>query len=145
MSILSSVLGGVLQNALGGQSQQAGGGLMNIVLGMLQQGGGAGGASGASGLDAILGQVTKAGFGDHAQSWVGNGPNMPLPTDAVSKIFGQGQVQQWASQLGLSHDQASGGLAAALPEIINHLTPNGQAAQDHELDSLMGALKGFMR
>jgi uncharacterized protein YidB (DUF937 family) len=142
MSLLSSVLGGVLQNALGGgHTPQASSGLTNILMGML----GGGGAGGGSGLDAILGQVTKAGFGKEAQSWVGTGANMPISPDAVSQIFGHGQVQQWSQQLGLSPQQTQGGLAAALPELINHLTPGGQVTQGAELDGLLGALKGLIK
>lgn len=141
MNILGSLLGSALQNALGGQPAQAGGGnLVNLVLSMLQ--GGQGGAAG--GLQSMIEQVTRAGFGKEAQSWVGTGANLPINADAIGQIFGQGQLQQMAQQLGLNQQQTAGGLAAALPEIINHLTPQGQVPHAGELDGLMGMLKGAL-
>lgn len=140
MSLLNSILGSALQSALGGGQQAAGGNLVNMVLGMLQ--GGQGGAAG--GLQSIIGQLTKAGLGQQVQSWVGTGQNMPVSADQLAQAFGPGQMQQWAQQLGLNHEQTAGGLAAALPEIINHLTPNGQVPHTNELDGLMGMLKGAL-
>ena len=152
MGLLDGLLGGVLQSALGGGQQSSGlqGQLINLALGMLTKSGqGAGGAGGAGGggggLDQILGQFTQAGLGQQAQSWVGNGPNMPVSPDQLTQVFGQGQIQQWAKQLGVDHQQAAGGLAAALPELINQLTPKGQVPQASELDGLLGMLRGALK
>jgi uncharacterized protein YidB (DUF937 family) len=148
MGLLDGLLGGVLQSALGGGGQQQGiqGNLINLALGMLTkgQGGQAQGAQG-SGLEAILGQLTQSGLGDHVKSWVGTGQNMPLSADQLTQAFGQGQVQQWAQQLGLNQQQAAGGLAAALPELINQLTPQGQVPQASQLDGLLGMLRGAIK
>jgi uncharacterized protein YidB (DUF937 family) len=141
--MLGSILGNVLQSALGGGAQRGGGGLnlMNIILGMLQQGGGAGGQNG---LQSIIEQVTRAGFGQQAQSWVGSGQNMPISPEQIMEIFGQGQVQQWAQQSGLSPQETAGGLSGILPEVINQMTPQGQMTQGAELDGLLSALQGSL-
>jgi uncharacterized protein YidB (DUF937 family) len=44
--------------------------------------------------------------------------------------------------LGLSHADASSGLAQVLPKIIDHLTPNGQLPADHA-DLLTQALSAL--
>jgi uncharacterized protein YidB (DUF937 family) len=36
-----------------------------------------------------------------------------------------------ASKVGLSPDQASGGLAQLLPELVNQMTPGGQVPDNH--------------
>lgn len=151
MGLLDGLLGGVLQSALGGGQQSSGiqGQLINLALGMLTgKGSGAaasGGAGGMGGLDQIIGQFTQAGLGQQAQSWIGTGQNMPISPDQLTQVFGQGQIQQWAQQLGVGQQEAAGGLAAALPELINQLTPKGQVPQASELDGLLGMLKGALK
>lgn len=146
MGLLDGLLGGVLQNALGGGAQQQQGlqgTLINAVLSMLTKG--QGGQGGASGLDAILGQLTQAGLGDHVKSWVGSGQNMPVSADQITQALGHGQIGDLAKQLGLDHQQAAGGLAAALPELINQLTPHGEVPQASQLDGLLGMLRGAIK
>lgn len=146
MGLLDGVLGNVLGSVLGGGQQQAAGGnpMLNIVLGMLANGGGQGGQGG--GLGGLVQQFQKAGMGDVIGSWIGNGPNAAISPDQLSQVLGSGQLGQIAQQLGMSHGDAAGQLSQILPEIINHLTPNGQApagglgnAQD-----IMGMLGGLL-
>jgi uncharacterized protein YidB (DUF937 family) len=143
MGLLDSVIGAVAGNALGGGSQAGGMGgmlgsllgggggggqsaLLNIVLGMVaNQAGGNHGAGG--GLGDLMGKFQQGGLGDVAASWVGSGQNMPVSADQLSNVFGSDMLGQIASQLGVSHGDAAGQLSQMLPEVINHLTPHGQA------------------
>jgi uncharacterized protein YidB (DUF937 family) len=143
MGLLDSVIGAVAGNALGGGSQAGGMGgmlgsllgggggggqsaLLNIVLGMVaNQAGGNHGAGG--GLGDLIGKFQQGGLGDVAASWVGSGQNMPVSADQLSNVFGSDMLGQIASQLGVSHGEAAGQLSQMLPEVINHLTPHGQA------------------
>ena len=45
----------------------------------------------------------------------------------LSNVLGPDVIGQIASQLGLSHGDAAGQLSQMLPEVINRLTPHGQA------------------
>jgi uncharacterized protein YidB (DUF937 family) len=143
MGLLDSVIGAVAGNALGGGNQAGGMGgmlgsllgggggggqsaLLNIVLGMVaNQAGGNHGAGG--GLGDLMGKFQQGGLGDVAASWVGSGQNMPVSADQLSNVFGSDMLGQIASQLGVSHGEAAGQLSQMLPEVINHLTPHGQA------------------
>ena len=120
-------LGGVLGSLLGGGA--AGGGqsaLLNIVLGMVANK--AGGNQGAGGgLGDLISKFQQGGLGDVAASWVGSGQNMPVSADQLSNVFGSDMLNQIASQLGVSQSEAAGQLSQMLPEVVNHLTPNGQA------------------
>lgn len=151
MGLLDGLLGSALQSALGGGQQSSGmqGQLINLALQMLTKGSGGhagpGAGVGANPLEAILGQFTQAGLGQQAQSWVGTGQNMPISPDQLSQVFGQGQIQQWAQQLGASPEQTAGGLSAALPEMINQLTPKGQVGQGADLEGLLGMLRGSIK
>jgi uncharacterized protein YidB (DUF937 family) len=60
------------------------------------------------------------------QSWIGNGANLPISADQLTRVLGSPQVQQMAQQAGLNPQELSGALAQILPHIVDHLTPNGQ-------------------
>ena len=108
------VLGGVL-GSLGGQmGSQV---LLTVAMGMLQKSGG---------LEGILAKFRAQGHGKAVDSWVGTGENHEISGDQVKAVLGESTVSEVAKQLGTSHEEASGSLAALLPELINSLTPNGQ-------------------
>lgn len=92
------------------------GGIMAVLLQMLQQNGGLGG---------LMSQFQQAGYGDHANSWVSQGQNQPINGDILSKVLGSGQLDQIAQQLGMSRGQAADQMASALPDVVNHMTPQG--------------------
>jgi uncharacterized protein YidB (DUF937 family) len=118
MGMLDSLLGGMMS----GGTQQGQSPLMQLALQMIQQNGG---------LPGIMAKLQQAGLGDHAKSWVGTGQNMPVSGDQLSKALGGADVGALAQQLGLSHGEASSGLAAMLPQIIDQMTPHGQVPSDH--------------
>lgn len=81
------------------------------------------------GLGGLVQSLEKAGLGNVASSWVGNGANLPISADQISSVLGGSTVAGLAEKLGMSHEQVSGGLAQMLPQIVDHLTPNGQVPQ----------------
>lgn len=134
--------GGGLGNVLGGMlgGGQGGGGLGGMLGSVL--GGGQGGASagGLGGLGALLNGFQQAGMGDQVASWVGTGQNMPISAADVSKVFGGGALAQIAQQAGVSQGDASAGLAALLPQLVDHLTPKGQLPEGGQLEASLGGL-----
>jgi uncharacterized protein YidB (DUF937 family) len=119
-----------------GGGQQGGGGLGGILGSMLGGGGNQAPAQAApdvGGLGGILEAFQKGGLGHIADSWVGTGENLPVDADQVTQALGQDKIAQMANQLGMSHGDVSGGLAKILPDLINHVTPNGQVPQDHSM------------
>lgn len=122
MGLLDGLLGSVMGGMMGGGQQQAANPLLQIALQLLQQNGG---------LQGVLGKFQQAGYGDQVQSWVGTGQNLPIDAGALSQIFGQGQLGQIAQQLGVSHEEAAGQLAQALPQVVDRMTPNGQIPEGH--------------
>ncbi len=148
MGLLDGLLGNVIGSALGGGGQQAGGAnpMLNIVLGMLANGGGAQGGGAMGGLGGLLGQFQQAGLGHVMESWIGSGANHAISGDQITQVLGSGQIGQIAQQLGLSHGDAAGQLAQMLPQIINHVTPNGQAPAGGlgSAGDIMGMLGGLL-
>ena len=112
-----------------------GGGLSDVLKGGL---GGllAGGAAGSvlsGGLGDLLNQFQQKGQGDTANSWVSNSPNKQISPGDLASALGADQINSLASQSGLSSDELLKGLSQYLPDVINHLTPDGRLPNANEL------------
>jgi uncharacterized protein YidB (DUF937 family) len=93
-------------------------------------------------LAGLVQQFTDAGLGREASSRVGTGQNLPLSTEQLSQVFGQGNVRTLGEQFNLSSESASAGLASLLPALIDHLTPKGQVDSETPLTASLSQLRG---
>ena len=118
--LLNSMMGAT--GNLGGMNSQQSP-LLQMALQLLQQNGG---------IEGVLAKFQQAGYGAQAGSWVSTGQNMPISGDILAQVLGSGQLGQIAQQLGMSHGEAAGGLASVLPQVIDHMTPQGQVPADHD-------------
>lgn len=141
MGLLDSVMG-----ALGGGGQQqvpgAGGGqaaLIGAVLAMLNQNGAAGG-----GLGGLVAKFQQGGLGDVVGSWISSGHNLPISPTQLQDVLGSDLIGQLASQLGLSHHDASAQLSQVLPQVVDHLTPNGQLPAEGEASPGVGDIGAIL-
>ncbi len=116
---LGGTLGGLLQGGLGG------------TLGGLLAGGAAGSIL-SGGLGDLLNQFQQSGHGDAANSWVSTGPNRQISPNDLANALGVDQINALASQTGLSREELLAGLSQQLPEVINHLTPDGRMPTEQE-------------
>ena len=112
-----------------------GGGLGDILKGGL---GGllAGGAAGSvlsGGLGDLLRQFQQNGQGEVANSWVGTGPNKQISPDDLANALGADQINALSAQSGLSRDELLAGLSRHLPDVVNHLTPDGRLPSESEV------------
>jgi uncharacterized protein YidB (DUF937 family) len=137
MSLLGSILGSVL----GGQQQQAQNPLLSIAMSLLANNGQQGG------LQGLMGAFNQAGLGPVLQSWIGSGQNMPISGDQLQQVLGSGALGDIARQLGMSQGEASNQLSALLPELVDKLTPQGQAPQGGlgNANDIMGLLGQLMK
>lgn len=128
---------GLLDNLVSGLAGGAAGGNSPVIsaIGSLLGGGGAQGG----GLGALVSQFTQAGFGQHIQSWISSGQNLPISASEISQVLGSQKVQELAQAAGIDPSQMAGHLSQLLPQLIDHLTPNGQVPQGGSID-IMGAL-----
>jgi uncharacterized protein YidB (DUF937 family) len=125
--------GGALPGGLG--SALGGGGLGDLLKGGL---GGllAGGAAGSvisGGLSDVLKQLQQSGHGEAANSWVGRGENKPIAPGDLAGALGADQINALSSQSGLSRDELLDGLSKYLPQVVDHLTPEGRLPSDSEV------------
>jgi uncharacterized protein YidB (DUF937 family) len=108
------------------------GGLLTGGLGGLLAGGAAGSAI-SGGLGDLLKQLQQTGHGDTANSWVSPGPNKQIAPGDLASALGADQISSLMSQSGLSRDELLSGLSQHLPDVINHLTPDGRLPTDDEV------------
>lgn len=148
---LGGVLGSVLGGLTGGQQQAPQAGNFNasslliavvpLVLGWIQQNGG---------LQGALAKLQGAGLGGQVQSWVdpsqGNGA---VNVEQIQSLFGGQQVEQVAQQANVPTNEVYGAISTVLPQIIDSLTPQGDAT-DHteangDIQNVMNLVSGFLK
>ncbi|HEY3794745.1 MAG TPA: YidB family protein [Bradyrhizobium sp.] len=108
------------------------GGLLQGGLGGLLAGGAAGSVI-SGGLGDLVKQLQQNGHGDTANSWVSPGPNKSISPGDLANALGADQINSLMSQSGLSRDQLLSGLSQHLPDVVNHLTPDGRLPSENEL------------
>jgi uncharacterized protein YidB (DUF937 family) len=130
-------LGGGQPNAAPAPSPAAnpaptgGGGLGGLLGGLLA--GGAAGSVISGGLGDLLKQFQQNGQGEAANSWVSPGPNKPVSPGDLANALGADQINSLMSQSGLSRDDLLAGLSQHLPDVVNHLTPDGRLPTESEV------------
>jgi uncharacterized protein YidB (DUF937 family) len=129
MSFLDSIggLGGVVDK-LGGSDK-----VMGMAKGLLDQ---------AGGVDGLVQKFQGAGAGGKAESWVGTGDNQPVSPEEVTRALGDQEVEAVAQEAGVSKDEAAGGLAQLLPQLVDRLTPEGKVPDAGGLQGQLGKLLG---
>ena len=108
------------------------GGLLQGGLGGLLAGGAAGSVI-SGGLGDLLKQLQQNGHGDTANSWVSPGPNKSIAPGDLANALGADQINSLMSQSGLSRDELLSGLSQHLPDVVNHLTPEGRLPTENEV------------
>ena len=129
-SVTASLPGGGIDGG-GGMSGGLGGLLKGGLGGLLA--GGAAGSVISGGLGDLLKQLQQNGHGETANSWVGPGANKPISSGDLANALGADQINALSAQSGLSRDDLLSGLSQYLPDVVNHLTPDGRLPTESEL------------
>ena len=140
MALLPVVLG-MLANRSAGAASRGGSGLPG-GMGNRVDPGEVGASGGLGGLGDLLEQFTRGGYGRQAQSWLSTGPNEPIDPGALSEVFGNDRIAQIAEQAGVSEDEARGGLAELLPDVVDHFSPDGRLPPT---DQLLAGIDDYQR
>lgn len=145
MSILST-LAGALEGAPAGSGTSNGinlggiassGALISEVISMLQNRPG--------GLGGLLQSFQQGGLGHIFQSWIGTGQNLPVSPDQLRGTLGSDWIAKIAQATGLPANEVSQHLSTVLPQIVDHLTPNGQMPQGDIGSQLASVAQRFLR
>jgi uncharacterized protein YidB (DUF937 family) len=131
MGILDQAKGALSGMSRTGSQNQ----LLSVVLGMLND-------QKSGGLSGLLDRFQQNGLGEQVSSWIGPGQNQPVSGEQIDETLGHDKVEQIAQQAGMSHEQASGGIAELLPNLIDKLTPEGKVPDQSSLALNLGSLTG---
>ena len=133
-----SLFSDLAQSALGTLTGHSGSNpqsmVMNLVSEMIAK------HSSGNGLAGLVQQFAGAGLGAQASSWVSTGANLPVTGEQMHQAFGADQIAALAQKSGVPVGQLPGLLAQLLPQVIDHLTPNGEVPQGAGLKSALGGL-----
>ena len=97
-----------------------------------------GGGQGGLDLSSLVSKFSSAGLGNLVNSWLGDGANESISADQITEMFGSNKISEFASKLGLSQNEAAGGLTDALPQLVDKASSGGSL-----LDSI-GGLSGVL-
>ena len=122
-------LGSLLGGSKGGASPLTA--LLPVVTGMLAGGG----------LGKLMSGLQAAGLEGKAKSWVSKGENHPLSADEVKRVVPAEKIAEVAQKAGVSHDDAAGLIAQALPAVVDHVTPDGHVPDAAAVDQSLGKLE----
>ncbi len=138
MGLMDSLVGAAVSSIAGNAAGSTQNPAMQLAMQLIQQNGGVGG---------LMGQLQQGGLGDALNSWVSTGANQSVSGQDLQNAFGSEQLQQ-AAAAGVDHSQAGDLLAQVLPQLINGMTPNGNAsdANGFGLDDIAKiAMQQFMK
>ena len=94
------------------------------------------------GVPGLAQMFEEKGLGGVVASWIGTGANQSISADQLASVLGPERIAQLAEKVGISPDRAQQVVAQLLPNLIDHLTPNGQMPQGGDLiQSGLAALK----
>jgi len=134
MSGFGNLIGGAINGALSEAGNGSKAAIVTAVTAFINQQGG---------LSGLVQQFESAGLGGVIQSWIGSGQNLPISPDQIAQVLGaDGALGHLAQQLGIDPTAASTMLAQVLPQVVDHLTPNGQIGEHNQLGSLAMQLLG---
>jgi uncharacterized protein YidB (DUF937 family) len=81
------------------------------------------------GLSSLVRQMHDKGLGQIVSSWVGKGPNLPISDQQVQQAVGSAQIAEIAKKTGMDPGAVTQKLSVLLPQVVDHLTPDGQVPQ----------------
>jgi uncharacterized protein YidB (DUF937 family) len=131
--LVGAIGGKMVGGAVGGD---AGGGLGAVLGGLL------GGAAGSGALEDLVGKFKGAGAEEAADSWVATGENKPVDAATVEKALGPEAIGKLAEETGHTPQEVEEGLAAAIPKLVDAMTPEGGIPDDESLSKAAGKVSG---
>ena len=130
MGLLDQVTG-----AIGGMAGGTQGGVQAVLLqqliAMLSKPGA---------LSNLMAAFQQAGLGNIVQSWIGTGQNLPISGAQVQQVLGTGTLSEMAKHAGVAMPDAATALAGLLPQVVDKISPNGQAPAGNDLGGLLSSV-----
>lgn len=106
-------------------------------------------AEGKLDISSLTSKMPDIGLSDTLSSWLGDGSNLPISKDDITKLFDTDKLTQFASSLNLDLDSVKNGLANTVPNVIDKISAGGKlldTATDlmsQEAGDLLGKVKNI--
>ncbi len=97
------------------------------------------GEAGGFDLGKLVNNLDAGGLGSIAKSWLGDGENKGISPEQISSAIGADKITEFASKLGISAKEATGGLSEALPHMVDKASRGGSFLDS--IGGVAGALK----
>lgn len=133
--LLSGGIGGLLGGLLGGTGSGSGAGLGSANLPANED---QAHQAVSGGLGELLQRFQQNGYGDIANSWIGNGPNRPIAPDQLHQALGPQAVNDLSQQTGVPQQDLLSQLGQALPTLVDRFTPQGRIPSPDEMSRQPG-------
>lgn len=129
----------LLSDKMGGQADNSA--ITSALSGLL------GDSDGNLNLQALASKMSENGeLGDILGSWLGDGDNSPISAQGIMDLFGESKLSDIASQLGANTGDVAGGLAEALPQIMDKASSGGNLLDAFGgAGGLLDAAKSFLK
>lgn len=90
--------------------------------------------------------ASSADFSSLVGSWLGDGANEGISASGIVSLLGQGNVDSFASSLGIDSETAAGGMAEVLPEMMDKSSQGGALLDKlGGAEGLLGAARSFFK
>ncbi|HET7299495.1 MAG TPA: YidB family protein [Oleiagrimonas sp.] len=128
----------ILGNVMGGLTSGQGGGMMALAGKILQR---------VGGIKGLMNLLSSHGLGQQVSSWIGTGENQSVSGAQLGQALQQGGlgdlVGKAAQEMGMDVGQVHEQLAQVLPQVVDHLSPDGRTPSDDGGDMDLSSLSGL--
>ena len=124
-------------NPLGSFMSEVGRLFQGGMTGGSLSGGSLSGGSLSGGLTELVERFKSSGRREPAESWVSDGPNMPINSEELRSVLGEETLRELGHKTGMTPEQVLLRLNAALPDVVNQFTPSGRLPTQSEAQSLI--------
>lgn len=125
------------QELLGDKLGDNAGGLMEALSGLT--------GGGSLDLGSLADKFKENGMGDQLQSWLGDGDNTPVSGTDIKNVFGEPQVADMASKLGVDTDTVADQLKDLLPGLLDKASSGGSLLEQFGgAGGLLNMAKSFL-
>jgi uncharacterized protein YidB (DUF937 family) len=116
---MSGLLGQIL-GSLSGEQQQSGPAVHSALSDVLN-------LQSSDGIGSLLEQARSTGFGQHVESWIGGGNNLPITAEDVQNLLSNQQVDALIQRTGLPVEAIMPLVAKLLPHAVDQATQQASA------------------
>lgn len=92
------------------------------------------------GIKALVDRLSASGLAEQVKSWISTGANLAISPAQIKQALGPDELERLALKTKLSVEEVTSHLTAALPQIVDKLTPDGKLSAGGLMEHAQGLL-----